>query len=132
MTSAARNVQDQLVLVVEDADECRDTLDIALASIAGCSVCFAASAEEALAIIGREPVAALITDMHLAAMNGLELVERVRRESRYAAIPILVISGDSDPGTPHRALRAGANAFFSKPYSPGAVRQKLEELFHAS
>ena len=127
---SAQRVEDQIVLVVEDTAECRDTLDIALGSMAGCKVCFAASAEEALAVIGREPVAALITDLHLAAMDGLELVAQVRRESRYAAIPILVISGDSDPGTPHRALRAGANAYFTKPYSPGAVRQKLEELFH--
>lgn len=125
-----RRLQDCTVLVVEDADECRATLDIALHS-AGCAVEFAASAEEALGVFQRGPVSALITDLHLEAMDGLELVKRVRGESRYAAIPILVISGDADPETPQNALRAGANAFFAKPYSPTAVRQKLEELIYA-
>jgi CheY-like chemotaxis protein len=32
---------------------------------------------------------------------------------------------------PKRALDAGANAFFPKPYSPAAVRKKVEELIHA-
>jgi CheY-like chemotaxis protein len=39
-----------------------------------------------------------------------------------------LISGDSDPGLPARALAEGADAFFSKPYSPSAVRRKLEQL----
>ena len=128
---ANETVRDRVVLVVEDSDECRATLDIALHSMVGYTVEFAASAEEALRVLSYEAVGALITDLHLSAMDGLELVERVRSQSRYASIPILVISGDADPETPRRALRAGANAFFGKPYSPTAVRQKLEELIHA-
>ncbi len=45
-------------------------------------------------------------------------------------MPILVISGDPNPDTPQRALRAGANAFFAKPFSPAAVRRMLEELLN--
>ena len=127
----AHDSPDRVVLVVEDAEDCSATLDIALHSIAGISVRFAATAEEALRIIERANVTAVITDLHLPAMDGFELVSRMRRQSRYAAIPIVVISGDADPDTPRRALSLGANAFFPKPYSPGAVRQKLEELIHA-
>jgi CheY-like chemotaxis protein len=43
-------------------------------------------------------------------------------------LPILLISGDSDPMLPERALAQGADAFFPKPYSPSAVRKKLEQL----
>jgi CheY-like chemotaxis protein len=127
----AHHNPDRVVLVVEDAEDCSATLDIALHSIAGITVRFAATAEEALRIIERANVSAVITDLHLPAMDGFELVARMRRQSRYAAIPIVVISGDADPDTPRRALSLGANAFFPKPYSPGAVRQKLEELIHA-
>jgi len=125
------DVQTRVVLVVEDAEDCSATLDIALHSIAGVVVRFAATAEEALRIIEGQLVTAVITDLHLPAMDGFELVSRMRCESRYASIPIVVISGDADPDTPRRALSLGANAFFPKPYSPGAVRQKLEELMHA-
>jgi two-component system, cell cycle response regulator len=129
---AAGAIPNRVVLVVEDAEDCSATLDIALHSIGGLSVCFASSAEEALGFMDRQPVSALITDLHLPAMDGFEFLARVRGQSRYASIPILVISGDADPQTPKRALSLGANVFFGKPYSPIAVRQKLEELIHAS
>jgi DNA-binding response OmpR family regulator len=47
-------------------------------------------------------------------------------------MPILVISGDTDPHTPERVRRLGADAFFTKPYSPGEVREKLEQLIHGT
>ena len=49
-------------------------------------------------------------------------------EPRFARLPMLLISGDSDPMLRERALAQGADAFFPKPYSPSAVRKKLEQL----
>jgi two-component system, chemotaxis family, chemotaxis protein CheY len=77
-------------------------------------------------------VSAVVTDVHLPKMTGLDLIVHLRGQPRYRATPILVISADPDPATPDRALKLGANVFFSKPFSPGAVRRKLEELIHAS
>lgn len=119
------------VLIVEDAEDCATTLEIALSALPHVSVRHAGSAETALLTLDREPVAVLVTDVHLPSMDGLELVALVRKHPRHAGVPILVISGDSDPATPRRALKLGANAFFAKPYSPAAVRQKIEELIHA-
>ena len=121
----------RLILVVDDSEDCAATLDIALGAIAGWTVRAATTAEQALEVLETETVAAMITDLHLPAMDGLELVRRVRWDGRWTNIPILVISGDSDPATPERARRAGAAAFFGKPYSPVAVRQKVEELIDA-
>lgn len=90
----------------------------------------AASAEQALRLLVQQHVCAIITDLHLPRMSGFELIRRVRELPGYAGVPILVISGDSDPGTPDRIRSLGANAFFSKPYSPAAVRKKLEMLLN--
>ncbi len=119
------------VLVVEDADMCSATLEVALDRIPGVVVKSAASSEKALEILNRQEISALITDLHLPKMDGMELVARVRALPAGAHIPILVISGDVDPRTPERVLQAGADAFFAKPYSPAAVRQKLETLLNA-
>jgi DNA-binding response OmpR family regulator len=73
-------------------------------------------------------ISALVTDLHMPKNNGFDLIRDVRTESRYARLPILMISGDSDPRLPQRALEIGADAFFPKPYSPAAVRRKLEQL----
>jgi CheY-like chemotaxis protein len=65
-------------------------------------------------------------------MNGLELVAQIRKDPRFCSLPILVVSADADPSTPGRALGLGANAYFAKPFSPSAMRKKLEELIYAS
>ena len=60
--------------------------------------------------------------------DGLDLIRQLRAEPRFSTLPILLISGDSDPSLPARAVANGADAFFAKPYSPAAVRRKLEQL----
>lgn len=118
------------VLVVEDTGACATTLEIALERIDGLQVRVASSAEAARTSFETDPsICAIITDVHLPEASGLDLLAWIR--ARNPELPILVISGDSDPETPARTLRAGADAFFPKPFSPAVVRQKLEDLIHA-
>jgi two-component system, chemotaxis family, chemotaxis protein CheY len=120
------------VLIVEDADECAATLEIALATIGGLTVHWTPSAEEALEVLARGGIAAVVTDLHLPQMDGFELVMRVRGTPALARLPIVVISGDTDPRAAERALGLGANAFFPKPYSPAQVRTMVERLLDAA
>ena len=121
-----------IVLLVDDAEDCIATLDVALQKLSGIVIRSAASAEAALAVLEAEPVSAMITDLQLPGMDGIELIGLVRGQLRFRAMPILAISAAADPAVPQAALASGANAFFRKPFSPGAVRRKLEELMHAS
>jgi CheY-like chemotaxis protein len=116
------------VLLVEDELDCSATLAVAFEGGDAPPFQHTSTAEQAWAILRDGPVAALITDINLPAMDGLELIRRVRAEPRMAALPIVVTSADADPATHERALQLGANAFFPKPYSPFALRQKIEEL----
>jgi CheY-like chemotaxis protein len=118
----------RLVLIVEDAELCRDTLEVALMKLPNLAVRSVNSAEEALECLDAQDVCALVTDIHLPRMNGFELIEAVRRQPWRSSLPILVISGDSDPRISTRVASLGANAFFSKPYSPAEVRSTLEQL----
>jgi two-component system, chemotaxis family, chemotaxis protein CheY len=125
----------KLVLIVEDSETCAETLVIALESLPGIEVRVIHSPRAAIAAMwepGNE-VAAIVTDLNLggpgqAQSNGFDLIRKLRAEPRFARLPILLISGDSDPAVPARALSLGADAFFPKPYSPSAVRRKLEQL----
>lgn len=120
------------VLLVDDADDCLAMLDVALQALPGVIVRSAHSAEEGLEVLARGDVSAVITDIRLPAMTGLELIERIRHDPGLRALPIVVVSAETDPDVPRTALESGANAFFPKPFSPAAVRKKLEELIHAS
>jgi CheY-like chemotaxis protein len=120
----------KLVLIVEDSETCAETLLIALESIPGLEPRVLQSPRAAIAAIRDESneIAAIVTDLHLPQSDGFELIRQLRSEPRFARLPILLISGDSDPLLPARALAQGADAFFPKPYSPAAVRKKLEQL----
>jgi chemotaxis family two-component system sensor histidine kinase/response regulator PixL len=118
------------VLLIDDREDCITTLDLALERLPGVVLRSAATAEAAWEVLRRFPIAAVITDIQLPNMTGLELISRIRRDPGLARLPIVVVSADPDPATPGRALQLGANAFFSKPFSPGAIRKKLEELIY--
>ena len=121
-----------VVLLVDDAEDLLPAFELAFERTPGFFVQHAMTAEHALRVLnGDQRVAALITDVNLPSMDGLQLVLRVRDDARYRELPIVVLSADTDPHTPARALNAGADAFFPKPYSPAAVRRKIEELIHA-
>jgi two-component system chemotaxis response regulator CheY len=122
----------QTVLIVEDSEGAAAPLEVALQAIIGIRVQLFSSARDALTALGStpDPVAALVTDLHLPSMDGFELIQLVRGDQRYRALPIIVISGDTQPGTLERLIRLGANAYFPKPYSPTEIRQKLESLLN--
>ena len=120
------------VLIVDDAVSSGVALAETCAGIPGVSVLGVTSALEAVRILrdSAQPVCAVVTDIRMPGMDGFELIRLIRADRRHAATPIIVVTADTDPETPERASRLGANAFFSKPFSPGAIRRTLGELLH--
>jgi len=118
-------MSERIVVVVEDIEACATILEITLQQmIPKVDVYIAATAEKALnQIAAGVKICAVITDRHLPSMDGFELIERIRRDARTNRLPIIVISGGSDPNTPERIYDLGA-------YSPARVRQTLERLLN--
>ena len=121
------------VLIVEDAETCASTLEIIFSAL-DVSVVTARSGEQAWRLLqdGVHP-AAIVTDLEMRGMDGFELIERIRGHHAHRSVPIMVITGTSDQDAAERVRKLGANAFFTKPYSPVSVREKLEQwLTHAT
>ncbi len=122
-------VSPRSVLIVDDSENAAATLEVALLGIPELAVITASSGAEALRILGDgSNIAAVLTDLNMPRMDGAELIRRLRGDRRLSAIPIIVISGDTDPATPERVAQLGVTAFFPKPFSPAAVRRKLEQI----
>lgn len=122
------------ILIVDDMETSAATLELACASIPGVNVSAVSSALEAVRILRDQdtPICAVVTDLRMPVMDGFELIQFIRAHGRHARTPIIVVTADTDPDTPERTSRLGANACFSKPFSPGAVRQTLERLLHVN
>ncbi|HUB82710.1 MAG TPA: response regulator [Bryobacteraceae bacterium] len=124
----------QLVLIVEDSENSAAMLEIALSDIPEVTVILTPSAAEAWRILNRQSpsIHAIVTDLNMPRMDGFELIRRVRSDGRLAALPIVVVSADTDPATPLRIEQLGVNAFFAKPFSPAEVRRKLEQILNGT
>ena len=121
------------VLIVEDTDTVTP-LEIALASLNNLGILVVANGRDALKLLGASyvEVAAVVTDLHLPFVDGFELIAAIRANDRYSHLPVVVVSGDDCPESRRRVRELGADAFFTKPYSPAEVRQTLEGLLHAT
>ncbi len=119
--------QQQTIVIVEDTHANASTLEIALSRY-GQVLTFSNAEAAWRELEDGKHVSAVVTDLQMPGMDGFELIERIRSDSRYDTLPIIVISGSTDPGTPARVIALGASAFFSKPFSPAHVRAKLEQL----
>src|SRR5205085_1166557 len=95
------------ILVVDDDEDCIATLELALGTLAGAVIHPALSAEAALQALESGTFSAVITDIQLPEMTGLELVERIRGNPRFLSLPVVVLSAAADPTTPARALGLG-------------------------
>jgi CheY-like chemotaxis protein len=119
----------RLVLIVDDSDQLTATLEVALSALPNIGVVSASNGVEALSVLkGRTDVCAMVTDLRMPRMDGFELIGRIRTDGRLSRLPIIAVSGDSDPHTPDRARKLGADAFFSKPFSPAGLREELARL----
>lgn len=95
----------------------------------GCDVVEAGDGREALAALsaGALPDVALV-DWNMPVMNGLELVEEVRREPAYQSMRLVMVTTESESTQVVRALEAGADEYLFKPFTPDAVVDKLAML----
>ncbi|HVO09764.1 MAG TPA: sigma-54 dependent transcriptional regulator [Vicinamibacteria bacterium] len=100
------------VLVVDDDPDILRFVEAALAA-QGHEAVGVASAEQALAQVGREPPDALLTDIRLEGMDGLQLLAEVRRGQ--PELPVIVMTSHASVKTAVEAMRRGAVDFVQKP-----------------
>ncbi len=124
---------ERIVLIVEDRAAAAAALEMVVAAMAGLTVRMASNGAIAWRFLQSgdgERVCAVITDLDMPLVDGMELIRRIRSSAAHAHTPIIVISGTTDGTASKRALEAGANAFFSKPWSSGRVCATLEQLLY--
>jgi len=88
----------------------------------------ASGGQEALATLQHEQFDAVISDLHMPGVSGMELLAEVRRLHPHMAF--LVTTGVDDVDVGVRAMRCGADDYLVKPLREGAVLASLESALH--
>jgi two-component system response regulator HydG len=102
---------DRILLIDDDRDHC-EMLEGALRAL-GHDVTFTTSPQDALERVGRETFAAILTDLGMSDMGGLELCARILGTRPDA--PVIVVTGNGSMEIAIAAMRAGAYDFLTKP-----------------
>ena len=116
------------VLCAEDNPYARIVLKTVLTEL-GHAVDFAGTGEAAVAAAERGEHGLMLMDVTLPGMDGLAATRAIRALNGPAArVPIIGISGRSEPRDAQAALAAGMNAFLAKPVSPTALAEAIAAL----
>lgn len=85
-------------------------------------------AEDALAIIGMETPALIITDVMMPDIDGLEFIKRLKADKFTKHIPVVVVSAKISEKDQAEGLDMGADAYLTKPFSPAVLRSVINRL----
>ncbi|MGD0929682.1 MAG: response regulator [Candidatus Korobacteraceae bacterium] len=112
-------------LIVDDSSAMRAILGMTLKR-QGFEVVQAKDGMDALALLEKvEPLDLILIDWNMPVMNGLQLLERIRRQPQFDRTQILMVTTETGMGQMSEALSAGANEYIMKPFTSEMVSDKL-------
>ena len=116
------------ILVVDDSRVMRDMIAACLRPDPSLVVTQAASGLEAIERLSLQSFAAVVLDLNMPDIGGLEVVEFVRGQDKLKSLPILIVTTRADDGSRERVLAAGASKYLTKPFTPEAILAEVKAL----
>lgn len=112
------------LLVVDDNEANRKMMEAMLGAF-GCDTLLASGGQEALDLLAREPVDAVLLDINMPVMDGVETLAAIRAQARFAGLPVLGITAASLTDR-DRERFSGFDLLLEKPVLPAALFSALD------
>jgi len=80
-------------------------------------------------LLSGKPAEAVIADLNMPIMNGMDFIKAVRSQKRLLSLPILVLSGNDKSAAKIQALNIGADDYMVKPFNPEEILARLNVIF---
>ncbi len=119
------------VLIVEDSKSTREFLAAAVEIIEEIEVYQSGSGFEALKMLPRHQFDLIITDINMPDINGLELVNFVKKNPQYRNTPLFIVSTESSEQDRARGLALGASEYLTKPFAPEELSVLVRRYLNA-
>lgn len=128
MTASEYHGCEMRILVCEDQDSIRRMIE-ALVQARGYEVTAVASGTKAIDVACTNPPDIVLLDLMLPGQyDGFEVCKRLRSEPGTKEVPVVIISALDDDESRAKAAQAGANAYYTKPFSPIALLKEIDRL----
>ena len=118
------------LLIVDDSSSMRTVVKkiVGLTGLQTNQILEADNGREALDVLGGNWIDAVILDINMPEMNGLELLQRMSEEPLMKNIPVVMMTTDASEAHMKTAFELGAKGFIRKPFVPEELRKMLLEV----
>jgi two-component system chemotaxis response regulator CheY len=120
------------IMIVDDSSTMRSLVKMMLLRIPGVVVVEAVNGKDALVKLRVGTPALLVTDINMPEMDGLQLVEEVRKTKSKAELPIIIVSTKGEEADIAKGLGLGANDYLPKPINGLDLASKVKMLMESA
>ena len=117
----------ETILVVEDEPAIRELIGFAYES-SGYAVLRAGSVKEASDLLSQNRVHLILLDWMLPDLSGLQWLDKLKRDERYAAVPVIMLTARGTESDKVAGLDAGADDYVVKPFSPRELIARMRAV----
>jgi two-component system, chemotaxis family, chemotaxis protein CheY len=114
------------IMLVDDSLTMRRIQRTQLTNMGITDVVEASNGEEALSVLQKSmPVDVILLDWNMPVMDGFAFLKVARANPAFAKVKIVMCTSESEKSRVVEALKAGANNYIVKPFTPEALKEKL-------
>ncbi|MBD3317338.1 MAG: response regulator [Chitinivibrionales bacterium] len=114
------------VLLVDDSATMRRIQATQLANLGVSNIVQAVDGEDGLDKLSESmPVDFILLDWNMPNMDGMTFLKEVRKNGSYSSVKIIMCTSESEKGKVVDALKAGANNYMVKPFTPDTLKEKM-------
>ena len=119
------------VLIVDDSPTIRGFAKIFLKPLQ-VDIVEAEEGMQALELVRQSAPAVAIVDINMPGMDGLTFTRELRKDPRYASLPVVLLTGDRSEETRQKGVDAGATDFIEKPIKGGELQAMVRKYLEAA
>jgi len=113
------------ILIVDDSSFMRRMLR-GILSPKRFNIFEAKDAVNGLEVLENEDIHLVLLDYEMPGMDGIEMIEKIKRDVRFLGLPIIMLSGNDSKDVVARALKNGASDFLKKPFATEELLLKCD------
>lgn len=122
-------LRDQIrIMVVDDMSTSRGLITQALESFGIRNVSTAEDGSSALEILAKAPVHMVISDYNMPNMDGLHLLQNLRKSEKTRGVGFILITGRAEQQIIDYGKKLGMNNYLKKPFQPTDLKNCIETV----
>ena len=122
----------QSILIVEDEEDIRKILGIALGNAGGYQLSLCASAMDALDILQTYQPDLILLDVMMPVMDGPTFLSTIRQTEHLKEIPVIFMTAKVQPQEVEQYHAMGVLGVISKPFDPMRLSERLNDMWHST